>query len=75
MLEFRTDKEGLKIAKQEIADKYYEIPSQWQSDLGDNYLENLDLIFKDYMKIYKDTPFPQVTEKPISFIVMVEKKS
>lgn len=63
LLELRHNPEELKKAKQEITDAYYEIPSQWQTDLGSNYLEELFSIFEDYCDIYKDAPTPSLTEQ------------
>lgn len=62
LLELRLDPEELEAAKQEITDTYYEIPAHWQSDLGENYLENLFSIFEDYCKIYANDKTPQITE-------------
>lgn len=39
------------------------MPASWQGELGENYVEDLFTIFKDYQKLYKDTRQPQVTEK------------
>lgn len=63
LLELRNDKEALKEAKEQIKDAYYEMPASWQGDLGENYIEDLFTIFKDYRKLYKDVRQPQVTEK------------
>lgn len=63
LLELRGDKEGLKNAKKEIRETYYELKPQWQSELGDNYLDDLFTIFKDYCKVYKGAPLPTITEK------------
>lgn len=63
LLELRNDKEALKKAKADIKDAYYSIPASWQADLGENYIEDLFVIFRDYRKLYKNTRQPQVTEK------------
>lgn len=64
LLELRGDKKALKQAKKDITDKYYEIPAQWQGDLGEDYVENLFNIFSDYTKVYEGAPLPQKTEEP-----------
>lgn len=73
LLEHRNDKKALKRAFQEIEDTFYSLPGNWQSDLGDNYLENLHDIFSDYCEIYKNAPVPSVTEQEFE-IPMFEHK-
>lgn len=63
LLELRHDEKALAATKQEITDTYYSVPAQWQSELGENYLENLFSIFDDYCEIYKDESKPSVTEQ------------
>lgn len=46
----------------EISEKYYELPSSWQSDLGEDYLDDLRVIFSDYQDVYKHAPIPTKTE-------------
>ncbi len=62
LLELRNAPEALKKAKEQIKDTYYEMPATWQGDLGENYIEDLFTIFKDYQHLYKDIRQPQVTE-------------
>lgn len=69
LLELRNDKVALREAKIAIKDTYYELPALWQADLGENYVEDLFTIFKDYRTIYKDVRQPQVTEKPFELEV------
>lgn len=69
LLELRGDKEALKQAKKDITDTYYEIPPQWQGDLGANYTQDLFNIFSDYTKVYKDAPVPQITEEPFEILI------
>lgn len=64
LLELRNRPKELKQAKQDIYDKYYELPPNWQSDLGENYYEDLTTIFHDYNRVYKDAPQPDITEHP-----------
>lgn len=63
LLEMRGDKEKLKLARKEIEDTFYELPASWQNDLGENYLEDLNLIFGDYQRVYKKARLPDVTEQ------------
>lgn len=63
LLELRTDKKALTEAKTEIEDTYYNLPPQWQGELGESYLEDLFTIFDDYCDIYKEAPLPNITEK------------
>ena len=63
LLELRNDKEALKGAKQNIKDTFYDLPASWQGDLGENYVDDLFCIFRDYMKVYKGVRQPQVTEQ------------
>jgi len=63
LLELRNDKEALKEAKALIQDTYYEMPAAFQGELGENYIEDLFNIFKDYRTVYKDVRQPQITEK------------
>lgn len=63
LLELRKDEKALAQAKEKIKDTYYEIPPQWQSELGENYLDDLFTVFDDYCDIYKDAPAPTKTER------------
>ena len=63
LLEVRNDEKALSEAKEAIKDTYYEIPPQWQSELGPDYLEELFSIFSDYCDIYRDAPIPSITEQ------------
>lgn len=62
LLELRNDPEALRDAKKTIKDTYYEMPASWQGELGENYLDDLFNIFKDYRRVYKGVRQPQVTE-------------
>ena len=62
LLEVRKDKKRVKHEFSKIKENYYDLDSESQSNLGDNYLQDLKEIFVDYMKIYKDTVFPYETE-------------
>lgn len=69
LLELRNDPEALKEARQDIKDTYYELPPSQQSILGEDYVEDLFTIFKDYRKVYKGVRQPQITEKPFEIEV------
>ena len=61
--ELRNVPKALKKARADIKDTYYSLPANWQEDLGENYVDDLFCIFKDYRKLYKNVRQPQVTEK------------
>lgn len=63
LLELRNNPEELKKAKQDIGEKFYELSPQFQTELGDDYVQDLATIFADYQAIYKDSPQPTVTEQ------------
>lgn len=69
LLELRTDPEKLAEAKKAIGSQYYELPPQWQADLGEDYLFELQCIFDDYCTVYQDAPQPTQTEKPFEIKV------
>ena len=69
LLELRNDPAALKEAQQNIKDTFYALPPSYQSDLGDNYVQDLFTIFKDYRQVYRDVRQPQVTEKEFEFEV------
>lgn len=69
LLELRNDPAALKEAKQAIKETFYELPPSYQTDLGDNYVQDLFTIFKDYRQVYKDVRQPQVTEQEFEFEV------
>lgn len=69
LLELRNDPLALAQAKKEIGEKFYELPPKWQSELGDDYLFDLQCIFSDYMEVYKDAPQPTQTERPFEVTV------
>lgn len=62
LLELRNDKEALRESKLLIKDAYYSMPASWQTDLGENYIEDLFTIFRDYRRLYRGVRQPQVTE-------------
>lgn len=63
LLEYRNKpKEELEQVKQEITDTYYSLSGDVQSDLGEDYPQDLFTIFEDYCDVWKDTPLPTKTE-------------
>ena len=62
LLELRSSKRKVKAAFEEIKEAYYDLDSNSQTDLGDDYLQDLQEIFTDYMKLYKQAPIPDQTE-------------
>lgn len=69
LLELRNDPEALKAAKKDIKETFYELPPSYQSDLGDNYVQDLFTIFKDYTHVYQGVRQPQLTEQTFSIVV------
>ena len=63
LLENRIHPEKLPEIKKEIGETYYDMPSSWQSELGEDYVENLSLIFQDYQELYGETRLPTKTEE------------
>lgn len=63
LLEFRGDKKALNKAIKDIKETYYNLPAKFQTDLGEDYVDDLKTIFKDYNKVYKDSYLPDVTEQ------------
>lgn len=62
LLEVRTDKNQVKKEWQRMRDEFYSMPASWQSELGENYPEDLKIVFSDYMAQWKGTPLPTSTE-------------
>lgn len=63
LLEFRNDHEKLEAELARIEDEYYAMPSNWQTDLGEDYLSDLRIIFEDYNKVYANDITPDVPEQ------------
>lgn len=53
----------------DIKDTFYAMPPSWQGEVGENYVEDIFSIFKDYQRLYRDTPQPNVTEQEFSLEV------
>ena len=63
LLEFRDKPEELGVELKRIEDEYYTMPSNWQTDLGENFLDDLKQIFGDYNIVYGAEVKPDVTEQ------------
>ena len=63
LLEVRADKALVKKEWQRMKNDYYSMPASWQSELGENYPDDIKTIFQDYIKHWKGTPLPDETEK------------
>lgn len=62
LLEARGDKaKALGILKK-IKEDFYTLPPNQQSSLGESYPDDISIIFKDYMALYKGEVLPDVTE-------------
>lgn len=71
LLEVRASKKRIIEEWKKIKEQFYELPANWQSELGDNYPDDLKTIFQDYMHQWKGTPVPDETEH--SFEVKIDK--
>lgn len=72
LLEVRRDKAQVKKEWQRMKEEFYEMPASWQSELGENYPDDLKVIFSDYMKMWKGTPLPDETEKSFELNIGTE---
>lgn len=63
LLEVRADPKKVKQEWKRMKDKFYDMPANWQSELGESYPFDLKVIFQDYQKMWKDAPLPKLTEK------------
>lgn len=85
LLEMRGSQKKLSIAKESIKDVFYDMPSQFQSELGDDYVEELFTVFEDYQKVWADTELPEKTEhrfemplgrykgEPVNFVGVIDE--
>ena len=69
LLQYRRGKTKLKKAKLEIIHKFDSLPSRFQSELGDNYIDDLFTIFSDYRNVYRGEEKPIHTELEFSIPV------
>lgn len=63
LLEVRDNKAQIKKEWQRMKNEFYEMPASWQSELGENYPDDLKTIFQDYTAQWKGTPLPDETER------------
>lgn len=71
LLELRHNPKQLKSSKKEIKETFNDMPAIHQMELGDNYVDDLFEIFKDYTELYKDAEKPIETEH--EFLVQIGK--
>lgn len=64
LLELRKDPKEVRKAWKTIKETYYDLPAKFQSELGENYPNDLKQIFQDYQKVYAEAKMPTITEKP-----------
>lgn len=62
LLEVRRSKKRVKAEWSRMRDEFYQMPASWQAELGENYPDDIKVIFSDYMAMWKDTPLPTETE-------------
>lgn len=72
LLEVRNNRAQVKKEWKRMKEDFYNMPSSWQAELGENYPDDLKVIFIDYMNQWKDTPLPDSTEHSFSLNVGVE---
>lgn len=71
LLELRSNKRKVKSELRQIKENYYDLDPASQTELGEDYINDLKDIFTDYMKVYKGTPMPSRTE--IKFEIPIGK--
>jgi hypothetical protein len=69
LLEKRGSPEELAVAKKAIDESYYALKPEWQADLGEDYPQDLDLIFGDYQKVYTNELKPDVNEQVFNIMI------
>ena len=69
LLEVRANPKKVKEEWRRMKDDFYRMPASWQSDLGENYPEDLKTIFQDYMAMWKGTELPTATEQSFEITV------
>lgn len=75
LLENRNSKKKCMQAMDEIREAYNSLDTRDISDLGENYLEDLFTIFKDYRKVYKGAEKPIATELEFSIPMFTDKET
>lgn len=69
LLEYKRDKQARNKAYKEIKEAYYDLTPTLQAELGDNYLEELKTVFKDYLTVWKGSAQPDETEHEFHILV------
>lgn len=62
LLEHRYDEVALAETKKALESSFYELPPNFQIELGDTYVDDLFNTFQDYMEVHKDAPVPSELE-------------
>jgi len=62
LLEYRNNKTEFKKAFAQIKEVYNDLPMSTQSDLGDDYINDLKTVFNDYRRTWKGAQEPTETE-------------
>lgn len=85
LLELRGNGKLLAEAKETIEDTFYDMPSQFQSELGDDYVKDLFTVFEDYQKLWAEEELPEETEhrfelplgkykgEPVTFVGVIDE--
>lgn len=85
LLELRGNTQLLEKAKRDIKDTFYDMPAQFQSDLGDDYVDELFTVFEDYQKVWAGEELPEETEhrfemplgkykgEPVNFVGVIDE--
>lgn len=72
LLEVRKDPEQVLVEWNRMKEKFYDMPADWQSELGENYPDDLFSIFSDYQEMWAGTPLPKETEHPFELNIAQE---
>lgn len=71
LLEVRGQQDKIDEVMQEITDQFYDLPSDQQTALGNDYPTDIYSIFLDYCETWKDAPLPSKTE--LEFMIPLGK--
>lgn len=69
LLEVRANPKRVKTEWRKIKDDFYRMPASWQTDLGENYPDDIKVIFQDYQAKWKGSPLPTATEQPFDITI------
>lgn len=74
LLQVRSDPNQVKAILEEIKDNFYHLPPDQQSELGENYLEDIQTIFSDYNQVWGADELPEKTEEEFNIELFRYKK-